>query len=561
METLASRILQNSHSHPDRVFLTLLGPGKSPETLTYGRLITGASPYIAALKDAGIRANDIVLCISPTSMPLAIAFSAIILCGAVPAMLPFPTPKLDRSDYRRRVRDVIRYTKPTVVMTSTEGKDDLASIVREEEWPRAVLSWDDVHADVDVGQFDPAAVVDADRPALLQYSSGSTGLQKGVVLSHRAVLTQIDTYSAAIRLSSNDVIVSWLPLYHDMGLIAGFVLPLVTGTPLVLMSPMDWVREPAAFVRAVSEHRGTLTWMPNFAYNFLATKLRDGDIAGVRLDTLRAVINCSEPMSARSHDLFAERFSPHGFRREALGTCYAMAENTFAITQGGIDKPVSIDVIDPDILAQQHRAQPSVTSNGQSRSMVSAGTPIEGVRIRVLDENGIDLSERQVGEFAIKSDSMLSEYFGRPELTAGAFRDGWFLTGDYGYVAAGEIYVTGRKKDLIIVGGVNLYPQDIEAAVSDVPGVHPGRCVAFGVFDEDAGTESVVVVAEVETDDPQERRAISAKIRESVARRTDCVVRNIHLVGPMWLLKTSSGKIARHANKEKYGLEKHADRL
>jgi acyl-CoA synthetase (AMP-forming)/AMP-acid ligase II len=441
-------------------------------------------------------------------------------------------------------------------MTATEGKEDIASVVKDEPWPRVLMSWSDVPKDWVKAPADPDALGDENRPALLQYSSGTTGLQKGVVLSHRALLRQIDTYSAAIRISSDDVIVSWLPLYHDMGLIAGFVLPLVTGTRLVLMSPLDWVRDPALLIRAITEHRGTLTWLPNFAYNFLATKLRDCDCAGGRLDSLRAVINCSEPMSVRSHDLFARRFSAYGFRREALATCYAMAENTFAITQGGIDKPVNVDVIDADILAQQHYARPANTSGQSSRSIVSAGAPIQGVRVRVLSESGADLDERRVGELAIKSDCMLSEYFGRPEVTAHAFSDGWFLTGDYGYVAGGEVYVTGRKKDLIIVGGVNLYPHDIEAAVNDVPGVHPGRCVAFGLFDDDVGTESVVVVAEVDTESREERNAISGMIRERIARNTDCVVRNVHLVGPMWLLKTSSGKIARHANREKYCLEK-----
>jgi fatty-acyl-CoA synthase len=561
MKTLGGRILHNSLVHPDGVFLTLLAPGKSPETVTYGRLMTDARAYTSALKDAGVGPNDIVLCISPTCVPLVVAFAAITLCGAVPAMLPFPTPKLDRGEYRRRLRDVIRYTKPAVVMTDPEGKEDIAPVVRDEAWPRAFMSWNDVSKDSVNTPIDPVALGDENGPALLQYSSGTTGLQKGVVLSHRALLKQIDTYAAAIRLTSDDVIVSWLPLYHDMGLIAGFVLPLVTGTPLVLMSPLDWVRDPALLLRAIDEHRGTLAWLPNFAYNFLAGKLRESDCAGLRLDSLRAVINCSEPMSARSHDLFARRFSSYGFRRGALATCYAMAENTFAVTQGGIDKPVTLDVIDDGVLARQHRAQPADANDRAPRTVVSAGAPIEGVRVRVLGESGADLDERQVGELVIKSDCMLSEYFGRPDLTAQAFADGWFLTGDYGYVAGGEIYVTGRKKDLIIVGGVNLYPHDIEAAVNDVPGVHPGRCVAFGLFDEEAGTESVVVVAEVETESRDERNAISGMIRDRIARNTDCVVRNIHLVGPMWLLKTSSGKVARHANKEKYCLEKDADRL
>src|SRR6185436_5952012 len=209
--------------------------------------------------------------------------------------------------------------------------------------------------------------------ALLQHSSGTTGLQKGVALSHRAVLNQLDRYAESIRLSAGDTIVSWLPLYHDMGLIAGFVMPIVSQTPLVLMSPFDWVRAPYRLLQAVSQFHGTLAWLPNFAYNFCAQKSRDRDLQGVDLSSWRAVINCSEPMRWESHQAFLKRFAPYGLRAEALATCYAMAENVFAVTQGGFDEPVAVDLVDRRALITEKVARPADEAEPESIRLLSAG--------------------------------------------------------------------------------------------------------------------------------------------------------------------------------------------
>ncbi|TLM80401.1 MAG: fatty acyl-AMP ligase, partial [Actinobacteria bacterium] len=356
----------------------------------------------------------------------------------------------------------------------------------------------------------------------LQHSSGTTGLQKGVALSHRAVLRQLEVYAGALHIDpASDVIVSWLPLYHDMGLIASFLLPLLLGVKLVLMSPFDWVRAPYRLLQSISAHRGTLTWLPNFAYNFCAQKIRDRDLLGVDLSCLRAVINCSEPCRAESHAAFAERFAGYGLHPAALMTCYAMAENVFAVTQAGLDGPVTLDVIDRDALQIERVARPAPGDGRAAVTMVSNGRPLANVAVRIVDAGGADLPERAVGEIALRSDCMLSEYYHRPDATEQAFLPGgWYRTGDLGYLAGGELYVSGRMKDLIIVGGKNIYPQDIEAAASQVPGVHPGRVVAFGLFDEAAGTEEVALVAEVDTVDEVEREALGEAIRQAVTRNT-----------------------------------------
>jgi acyl-CoA synthetase (AMP-forming)/AMP-acid ligase II len=417
---------------------------------------------------------------------------------------------------------------------------------------RRVIVSDEVEPE---GEVDFAAFGGLQRKpediVLLQHSSGTTGLQKGVALSHQAVFNQLQNYSNTLHLAPDDVIVSWLPLYHDMGLIAGFLMPILLRVPLVILSPFEWVRAPVRLLQAVTKYRGTLSWLPNFAYNFCAKKIRDHDLVGVNLSSWRAVSNCSEPMRYESHVLFLQRFAPYGLKASALCTCYAMAENVFAVTQGGIDAPVELDDIDREAMQVERVARPAQPGR-PALTMVSAGPPLPNVQVKVMDEHGNPLPDRVIGELALHSDCMLTGYYHRDDATRKAIKDGWYYTGDYGYKVGEQVYVAGRKKDMIIVGGKNVYPMDLEELAMEVKGVHPGRVVAFGIFNEDAGTEDVVIVAEVETQDQAELNRISDEIRAVVTRGSAIALRHVHLVGPKWLIKTSSGKTARGANKEKY---------
>src|SRR5581483_7786597 len=386
---------------------------------------------------------------------------------------------------------------------------------------------------------------------LLQHSSGTTGLQKGVALSHRAIFNQLDAYGQALNLNNGDVIVSWLPLYHDMGLIAGFLLPILSGVPLVLSSPFEWVRAPYKLMQSVSQYKGTLSWLPNFAYNFCAQKIRDRSLEGLDLSSWRAVINCSEPVRWESHQAFYERFKSYGLKLDALQCSYAMAENVFGVTQTDLSRPPKVEEIDREAFMTERVARAPV--NGRpAMKMMSSGRPLANTRIRVLDEHGRDVGDGKIGEIALKSDCMLTGYYNRPDATKKAFHDGWYLTGDYGYVSEGEVFVSGRKKDMIIVGGKNVYPQDLESLTYEVPGVHPGRSVAFGIFNDEAGTEDVVIIAEVDSEDSAEQDRIADLIRRHVTKNSAIALRHVKVVGPKWILKTSSGKTARSANKEKF---------
>jgi acyl-CoA synthetase (AMP-forming)/AMP-acid ligase II len=544
MPTFAQTLRQSSQDCPDRIAIHLVQAKQAGLPITYKELVQHSSAYAQLLEGAGVREGEVVVIILEHGEPLVYAFWGAALHGAVPSILPFLTEKLSPEKYLQDLAALIAVTHPAAILTYPAFAEKFAAqlgAMQSDVGRPKILTTDQVeHSAQGAAAQKRRSPLSAARPraendiALLQHSSGSTGLQKGVALSHRAVFNQLSAYAQAINLSADDVICSWLPLYHDMGLIASFVMPVLLRVPLVLLSPFDWVRAPAKLLQLISAYKGTLTWLPNFAYNFMAQKIRERDLEGVNLSSLRMCINCSEPTFAASHTLFAEKFAQYGLNPDALTTSYAMAENTFAVTQSAA--PVSIET--------RHGA-----------SLLSAGKPLPNVRLRILSENRSDLPEGEVGEIAIQSDCMLTGYYHRDDLTVQVMHDGFFLTGDLGYQSNGELFVTGRKKDLIIVGGKNVYPQDVERLASEVPGVHPGRVVAFGVMNDAAGTEDVIVIAEsdaAEVVSEETQYAVADAVRAHINKNTDVAVRVVQVVPPLWLLKTSSGKIARAANKSKY---------
>jgi acyl-CoA synthetase (AMP-forming)/AMP-acid ligase II len=522
-------LLEAARAHaalPEARAVVYLRPGSGAEPVTRAEFWSAADRYAGGLRELGVGARDVVVIAHAEGLDALYAFWGALRIGAIPSMFPTLTEKLDPDAYLSSMKLLVRHAGARVVVTTEAFVPTLAAALPCPTTGFARLS---AARPIAPGGEEPSP----DDVAFLQHSSGTTGLQKGVALSHRAVLNQVASYSEVLQLRASDVVVSWLPLYHDMGLIAGFLLPLLQGLPLVLMSPFDWIKRPALLLQALHEHGGTLCWLPNFAYSHCARRILDREIGGVSLSGVRAFVNCSEPVLDASQRLFLERFAAIGARPEQLAASYAMAENVFAVTQTPMGRPPRTDVL-------------------EGTTYVSCGPPIPGVEVRI--EAG--LPDRRVGEVQVRSHCMLTGYHGRPDLDATLFRDGWYRTGDLGYRLGGELYVVGRRNDLIIVAGKNLHPHDLEAVVNTVDGVHPGRAVVFGVPDEAEGTELVGVVAEVESDDPAVRKAIGGAIRQVLVAQTGVVASYVHLVGPKWLLKTSSGKIARAANREKWLAER-----
>jgi acyl-CoA synthetase (AMP-forming)/AMP-acid ligase II len=556
MPNFSELLRERYESGPERISVVLQTPHQADRAISYAELIHGSVGYAHSLERNGVQPGEVVILILEHGIDLLYAYFGTCLQGAIPSIMPFLTEKLLPERYRADLAALVEVTRPSAIITFPGFAGEVkAALHPGRDSVRAVILC--TEADGPERPVFPHLPGFQRRPeeiALLQHSSGTTGLQKGVALSHQAVCNQLVYYSQALRLQSHDVFVSWLPLYHDMGLIACWLMPILLGNRLIWMSPFEWVRAPHRLLQAVSKYQGTLSWLPNFAYNFCAQKIRDRDLEGVDLSTWRAVSNCSEPMRWESHQAFYDRFRVQGLRKEALTTCYAMAENVFAVSQGGISRPVTCLEIDRESLQAENQARPALPGRDMVR-MLSAGSPLQNTRVCILDLSGEPLPERAVGEIALQSDCMLSEYYHRPDATRKAFQHGWYLTGDLGFLVDGELYITGRKKDLIIVAGKNIYPQDIEALAYEVPGVHAGRASAFGLFNETTGTEEVALVAEVEEKDPGSRREIADAIRRTVTRGSAVTLRDVYLVGPHWLVKTSSGKTARGANREKYLLE------
>lgn len=546
--SLVEPLARHAAERPEQLALVFMGEDGQTVRLTTADFYQAAMAAGQTLQQAGLQEDDLVILVMRHSHQLLTTFWGALAIGAVPSIFPFLTEKLDPDIYRERVQKLVAHSEAKAVITFPEFVEPLTQLLEDVDCQ--VLSAADLAVSEAV-QSRNGYRPSAEKIAFLQHSSGTTGLQKGVALAHRSVLNQIIAYSQAVGLEDDDVVVSWLPLYHDMGLIAGFVLPLTAGVPLVLMSPFDWVRDPKRLLWAMVEHNGTLCWLPNFAYNHMAKSIRKRDLEGLDLSGWRLAINCSEPVHHASHETFLKKFAPYGFRPEALATCYAMAENTFAVTQS-VESPC-VEWVDLPKLQREKIAVEITAAAPHAIPMVSCGRPISGTEVMIVDDEGNGLAERQVGEVLARGNSMLSGYYKRPELTAAAIKNGWYYTGDMGYLSGGELFITGRKKDLIIVGGKNVYPQDLEAIANRVDGIYPGRAVAFGVLNGRLGTEGIVMVCELaESAAPEQQKAIEQALRQQIVAQTEVTLNDVRFVAERWVLKTSSGKLARAANREKY---------
>jgi hypothetical protein len=333
-----------------------------------------------------------------------------------------------------------------------------------------------------------------------------------------------------------------------MGLIATFHLPLTFGIPLIKLDPFEWILGPELLLEVITKEKCTLTWLPNFAYNVLADKIYDDELPNFDLSSLRMVINCSEPIRFHSHELFFNKFKSCGFKKSALSTCYAMAETTFAVTQTPPDTEPKI--IKADVKLFNRGIIESSEKQSEVRICVSSGRLIEGCEIKIVNEKNEVLPDGRIGEIAIKSISMFDGYRNYPEKTSEVLKDGWYYSGDLGFCYDGEYYIIGRKKDVIIVAGKNIYPEDIEDAVNNIKGVIPGRVIAFGEDNEELGTQEVNIIAETSITEEEEKKKLISEIRQ-LNTSLEISIKNIYLVPPKWLIKSSAGKPSRNANKER----------
>jgi fatty-acyl-CoA synthase len=545
--TLPEALLAAPQQKP---FVTMWIDDDDERTFTFGEFTRWSNAQAVSFKDRGLRKGETVILIMPQGVALMAAFAGAMLLGAVPAILAYPTFKVEPAKYRFGLAGVSANLNARLVVV-----DDL--------FPAEFLE------SVSLGDQSKLIRVDSSPPisgnsgvthtpceprdlAFIQHSAGTTGLQKGVALSHGAVLRQLVHLANALNIGPGDRIYSWLPLYHDMGLIACFILPMVYHLHVVMQSPADWVLQPECMLHLVSKYKCTLSWVPNFTLQFLARRVKPEDRKQYDLTSLRALINCSEPVRAESMDSFAAAFSPCGLQLAALQSSYAMAENVFAVTQSGINGAIGPRRTWIDTSKYQSERIAVPLEKGSGSCFVSSGQGLPNNEVRIVSEKGQTLPDGQVGEILIRSDSLLDGYYNRPDLTSLSLRDGWYWSGDLGFLLDRELYVTGRKKDLIIVGGKNIYPQDLEEIAFSHPAIHDGRAVAFGCYNADLGTEEIVLVAEVEElADLGDSSTIDRAIRGAIVAELGVVPRAIYFKPPRWIVKSTAGKPARSATREK----------
>ncbi len=541
---------------PARVHVLLIGEDGREESLSYAALLESARLIAAGLQRRGLQAGQTVALMLPTGFAYLESFFAVLIAGGIPVPIYPPARVAQIEEHLRRHARILANAEAALMITVGQAKP-VAIMLRAAVPSLAAMV---TPGELKEGENEKAKPIPCPLHtqdiAFLQYTSGSTGDPKGVALTHANLLANIRAMGQAAAVGPEDVFVSWLPLYHDMGLIGAWLGSLYFGMPLVLMSPLSFLSRPARWLKAVSDHRGTISAAPNFAYELCLKKIDDADLEGVDLSSLRLAFNGAETVSPVTVESFASHFSACGFSREAITPVYGLAECSVGLAFPPLERGPLIDRVVREPFAREGRAVPAAdiaTDVGSDvLTIVSCGRPLPGHDIRIVDEAGVELPERCVGRLEFRGPSATRGYHRNPEATAKLFHEGWLDSGDLAYRAAGEIYIAGRSKDLIIRAGRNIYPYDLEETVGNLPGVRRGCVAVFAASDAAGGTEQLVVLAEVRERSLQ----YSAELRRLISDATIDVIGmpadDIVLAPPHAVLKTSSGKIRRAAARAAY---------
>ncbi len=548
VETLTGILDWHVERHGDHGHLIIEADDKS-DRLSYGELARGARQVARGLRESSVSPGDRVAIMLPTGRDFFLAFFGSLYAGAVPVPIYPPARPTQIGEHLRRQAGILR-NAGAVVLIADEVARPLARLMRLQV--PSVRGVETVKAlSITGGPLPKAAGPDV---ALLQYTSGSTGDPKGVVLTHANLLANIRAMGAVIRPTSNDVFVSWLPLYHDMGLIGAWLGSLHYGVPLVVMSPLRFLVRPEQWLWAIHRHRGTLSAAPNFAFELCIRKIEDAAIEGLDLSSLRMVANGAEPVSPDTIRRFSERFVRYGFRPEAMAPVYGLAETAVGLAFPPLGRAPIIDRVDRKSLSREGRAIPAGPEATKTTEFVACGRALPGHQIRIVGPTG-ELAERQEGRLQFRGPSATSGYFENPEKNRELSEGPWLNSGDLAYIAGGDVFITGRSKDIIIRAGQHIYPQEIEDAVGEIAGVRKGCVAVFGAPDRRTGTERLVVAAETRETASEKLQELRATVGETAARLLQAPPEEILLLPPHAVPKTSSGKIRRAAARQLY--ERH----
>ena len=573
-ETLVDVLRYRATHNADETHLLVSEDGQDGEknvALTFGELYAAAQRFAEELARRGVPAGGRVALMLPTSRAFFISFAGILQAGAVPVPI-YPPFRADRiEEYAARQSAILNNAEVCMLLTFRRG-EAVAKLLRPRV--RSLNEVADAEKVIEAADNAPPPapgvfsahlmgkrVRKGSDLAMLQYTSGSTGDPKGVMLTHANLLANIRAIGRAVGLGPGDVAVSWLPLYHDMGLIGAWLTPLHFALPVAVMSPLAFLTRPEKWLHAFHRHRGTITAAPNFAYELCVRKIADKDIEGVDLSSWRAALNGAEPVNPETLERFAERFARYGFRRQAHLPVYGLAEATLGVTVPPLGRRPRIDRVERETFTLKGRAVRAAEEEETAISFVSSGRALPGHEVRIVDGNGNSVPERTEGFLWFRGPSATRGYYRNPKATAALLPQGatasdggfpWVNSGDRAYRAEEEIYVTGRVKDIIIKGGRNLYPHEVEELATRATGIRKGCVVAFGLRDEGSGTEKLVVAAETRERDAARRAAIAARVTELVSQGLGLPPDRVELIPPGSIPKTSSGKLRREETKQLY---------
>ena len=544
--TLPEVLEWHVRTHPERTHITLQDAEGNETTLTYAALRDGAEEIAAGLLERGLLSGQSVALMLPTSREYFFCFLGVLLAGGVPVPIYPPARPSQIEDHLRRHAGILSNALATILITVAEAKPVARLLQAQVESLRRMATADELATS---GRA-PGIPLKAENIALLQYTSGSTGNPKGTVLTHANLLANIRAMGKAVQATSTDVFVSWLPLYHDMGLIGAWLGSLYHAFPLVVMSPLTFLARPERWLWAIHRHRGTLSASPNFGYELCLRKIPDAALAGLDLSSWRMAFNGAEPVSPETIARFAQRYNRYGLRLQAIAPVYGLAECSVGLSFPPPGRGPLIDCIRRDSFMRTGHAEPAGSGEEDVLRIPACGRPLPGHEIRIVDATGRELGERVEGHLEFKGPSATGGYFRNPEQTRLLFHGEWLDSGDFAYQAEGDIYLTGRSKDIIIRAGRNIYPYELEEAVGDIPGIRKGCVAVFGSPDPATGTERLVVLAETRETSPVQLEALRNRINTLTLDILGMPADNIMLAPIHSVLKTSSGKIRRAACRE-----------
>jgi fatty-acyl-CoA synthase len=554
-EEFRSELRRRLQRHADDVLLNIFVSGGQLRELK-GIDILHESERLAELSKAP--SGAVVLLLLPHSVELFLLHIGLILTGRIPAILPWPTSRVDTEKFQTNLLHQFRNLPADELITVPELASNLGARLPYRVVACA-LEKDALHtggielalpiSEAGEAQADHAKFQDFGDALFLQFSGGTTGSQKAVVITAPILSRQLECLAEALDFSSKDAVVSWLPLYHDMGLIGCLWLPLWHAARSVQFAASEWLLNPGLLFEYLERFNATFCWMPNFAFTYLAGQ-RERMSGPYTLNHVRSFINCSEPVRLRSIRGFSIAFADWGVTPQQIHASYAMAENVFAVTQTRIgDVPRSLSR--SEIASERNNT--ALAFDVVDELYVSSGAPIPGMQVRIVSAAGELRSERQAGEIQLLTESLFNGHWGPEGFVTSTFTaDGWYSTGDYGFMAGGELFVIGRIKDIVIVAGQNIFPEDVENVVNKVEGIYPGRAVAFGI--ENAyETESLIVVAEMKGSyDRYRAGALEKEIAGLVMTAIGISPRRVSVVPERWIVKSTAGKISRRETRKRY---------